>query len=140
MTCDICYSYTGFQNVHSATTCPLTSSLFCRRCHTYGHSVSSCKEGLSHWERPTSYEELIPYNVRRRWDIHTSTPLVFDTPRNEDTASELAHEIVISLNDKKMRVFMADRGIKTTHQTTQNLVRIREWAVQRGFKIRMTQD
>jgi hypothetical protein len=39
--------------------------------------------------------------------------------------------------DKAMREFMSKNDIKTTHQTKENLSRVREWALQRGMRIRM---
>lgn len=96
---------------------------------------------MVHWERPSCLEELIPYDVRRRWNIVSQTAIAFPEDRNhESTQRELPWEVQVSANDKKMRQFMLENSIKTTHQTSQNLARIREWAVQKGLRIRILAD
>jgi hypothetical protein len=92
----------------------------------------------SHWERPTSLEELIAPDVRSRWNITTSTATTFDLPRGADgTDCERKLEIVVSNNDKKMRDFMKENDIATTHKTEDNLQRIREWVSVRGLRLRV---
>jgi hypothetical protein len=40
-----------------------------------------CSEDWAHWERPTCMEELIPQNIRMRYNITSHTPLTFPIPR-----------------------------------------------------------
>jgi hypothetical protein len=136
MSCHSCYFYTGIKADHSRETCPVIPTLHCRRCHCYGHTANECGESWAHWERPTSLEELIPVDVRERWNITTSTDLVFDAPRGtEGTECEHPIEIKIVEQDKAVRDFMMKNNIDTTRKTEQNLQRIREWAAQRGFRL-----
>jgi hypothetical protein len=46
-------------------------------------------------------------------------------------------DIEVSQNDKKMRAFMVERGIDTTHKTNENLQRIRDWAMHKGLRVRL---
>ncbi len=116
----------------------MVSSLYCRRCHTNGHTATHCGEQWAHWERPTTLEELIPADIRYKWQINSSTNLTFAKKRGaEGTDIELAQEIAIPDDDKKIRAFMIERNIKTTHQKDGNLQRIREWAIQRGCRFRI---
>jgi hypothetical protein len=83
-------------------------------------------------------EELIPEDVRERWAIHTMTELVFDTERG-DPGTEREHkiEIEVSSQDKCLRKFMKENQIDTTSAREENLQRIREWAMRRGFRLRI---
>ena len=124
----------GFQ--HEAAACPVRATFRCRRCHVRGHLAADCGESWAHWERPTSLEELIPADVRSRWNIMSSTETVFESPRGTDD-SERKIEIAVSSNDKKMRDFMKENDIATTHKTEDNLQRIREWCIARGVRLRI---
>lgn len=136
--CEICYSYTGVQNYHSKECCPLIPSLQCRRCHCQGHTSDQCGESWGNWERPTSLEELIPPDVRARWRITTHTSLNFPQPRGtEKTDSELRYEVVVTNDDKKIRAFMAENNIKTRASKEENLKIIRDWAIQRTYRLRI---
>ena len=137
--CKVCLAYTGIERSHGqGGLCPIAPVLKCRRCHVHGHTAAQCDRPWSHWERPTSLEELIPPDIRARYKINTSTPLNFKEERGEgDTTNEFRILIEVPRADKAMREFMCNNDIKTTHQTKENLSRIREWALQRGMRIRL---
>lgn len=139
MVCDTCYSFTGVKADHTVEICPLNASFLCRRCHCRGHLASQCGESWAHWERPTSLEELIPADVRERWGIQTSTQMVFETERGTSDR-EFRMEIRVPNNDKKMRAFMSENQIKTTHKKEDNLQSVRDWALQRGLRVRLMYD
>jgi hypothetical protein len=133
--CTTCLSFTGIRTSHAVETCPVRSTFLCRRCNCRGHTASECGDSWSHWERPAYLEDLIPPDVRARWGITTCTEVALDDrPRSEE---ERTYEIEVSSNDKKMRDFMKDHAIDTTHKCETNLQRIREWAYQRGFRLRI---
>jgi hypothetical protein len=91
------------------------------------------------WERPSCIEELIPDDVRSLWSIQTITPITYtDLAGAAGTESELCMEIDVSQNDKKMRAFMVEHDIDTTHKTNENLQRIRDWAMHKGLRVRLT--
>ena len=135
--CKVCLAYTGLSRVHVGL-CPIAPVLKCRRCNVHGHTAAQCDRAWPHWERPTSLEELIPPDVRARFNINSCTPIAYAEDRGDgNTAKEFRIEIKVPRNDKAMREFMAHNDIRTTHQTKENLTRIREWALQRGIRIRM---
>jgi hypothetical protein len=138
--CTTCYSLTGLHNSHDVAACPLSASMVCRRCHTRGHLSASCGAAVL-WERPSCLEELIPDDVRSLWGIRTMTPISYGDKGLAGTAgtdSELCMEIEVSQNDKKMRAFMVEHDIDTTHKTNENLQRIREWAMHKGLRLHLT--
>lgn len=142
--CKVCLAYTGTERSHDVGAqgqvglCPIAPMLKCRRCLVHGHTAAQCDRLWPHWERPTSLEELIPPDIRARYKINTSTPLNFKEERGEgDTTNEFRILIEVPRADKAMREFMSNNDIKTTHQTKENLSRIREWALQRGMRIRI---
>ena len=42
------------------------------------------------WTRPATLEELIPADVRERWNINTSTNIGWKMPTNDDAQREIA--------------------------------------------------
>lgn len=114
------------------------ASMYCRRCQSYGHMVSQCEEQWEHWERPSCLEELIPYHLRMRYGIQSVTDMNYDSPRGSDESfRELSQEIKVPGNDKKMRKFMEQYGIKTVHRGAVNLQTIKDWARDRGLRVRL---
>jgi hypothetical protein len=138
MTCSFCSQYTHSDADHESAFCPHMASMYCRRCQSYGHLVSQCETPWAHWERPSSLEELIPFHLRVRYGIQTTTQLDYDSPRgSEESFKELPHEIRVPGNDKRMRKFMDKRGIKTVHKGAVNLQTIKDWAKERGLRVRI---
>ena len=121
--CLICKAFTGNAVQHQE--CP-NKNVLCRRCHQRGHMTHMCAEKWSHWERPTSMEELIPYHIKQRYRITSSTNLTFQMPRSNDTVKELhtANEIVIpdEYAGKKKRTDMINITGKTEEVTWHTLI------------------
>jgi hypothetical protein len=141
MTCTFCSQYSQDEVQHESHTCPHLASMNCRRCQSYGHLVSQCETRWEHWERPSSLEELIPYHLRVRYGIQSTTVMDYDTERgSEESFRELTQEISVPGNDKKMRKFMENYGIKTVHKGAVNLQTIKDWARDRGLRVRITND
>ncbi len=139
MTCQFCSQFTDNPCNHDSQRCPFSTSMYCRRCQSYGHLVSQCDAKWEHWERPASVEELIPYHIRMKYGIKTVTPIEYVEERGatEETFQELPLEVVVPGDDKKMRKFMEDKKIKRAHKGSENLQAIREWAIERGLRIRI---
>ena len=136
--CSTCFSFSGIRATHDRLQCPVIPLLRCRRCHTKGHTAAECGESWSHWERPTTMEELIPADLRVRYNIVSRTDLTFDLPRGaEGSEKERKIEIEVSRQDKPMRAFMKDHDIPTTHDTESNLQRNRDWSMREGFRLRV---
>lgn len=97
MTCPNCKAYKGLTLQHSIDECPIKNDITCRRCLVTGHMTDLCEEDWSHWERPTTMEELIPLHIRNRYRITSATPLTFKNSRGPSTNYELhdMNEIVI---------------------------------------------
>ncbi len=138
MVCQTCLSFTGISAEHSRDCCPVIPTLRCRRCHSRGHTAADCGESWNHWERPLTLEELIPADVRRQWNITSHTEIGFTQPRGaEGTETERKVEIEVSRQDKAMRAFMRENDIATTHDSESNLQRVRDWAMRKGFRLRL---
>lgn len=141
MCCTFCAQYTDENVHHESNSCPHLTSMYCRRCQSYGHLVSQCETRWEHWERPSSLEELIPYHLRMRYGIQSTTEMVYHAERgSEGSFRELSQEISVPGNDKKMRKFMENYGIKTVHKGAVNLQTIKDWARDRGLRVRIVNE
>jgi hypothetical protein len=97
------------------------------------------------WTRPASLEELIPADVRQRWNIQSQTKIPWSPPTAEDAQREIADSNTIEIRyrdklDGKIREFMKLHKIHTTHKMDDNIRVLFAWAVQQGKKIRIVQD
>ncbi len=119
----------------------MQASVWCSQCGCYGHRPMDCDNEIM-WTRPRTLEELIPEDVRNRWDIDTETPIQWLTPSLADGEREIANSntIEIRLRDGKIREFMKANKILTVHKMEGNLQKLRQWAVSQGKKIRLIQD
>lgn len=136
MTCPTCLSWLGVSRTHDKP-CPVKASTWCTQCGQFGHRTIDCENKIT-WKRPESLEELIPEDVRKRWGITTKTLIYWPAPTTEVAESEISnHEtIVIVKKDSKIREFMKQNKISTVHKMEGNIVKLREWAVENGKKIR----
>ena len=127
--------------------CPVRASLFCSQCGCYGHTSIDC-DSVIHVERPRTLEEMIPAEVRTRWNITSSTynPCIGSKPSLEDKEREIAENNTIVIRyrdgrlDARIREFMKARRIVTVHKMDGNLQKLRVWAVQQGKKVRLVQE
>jgi hypothetical protein len=98
------------------------------------------------WRRPRSLEELIPNDVRQRWDIDTETLIVWTKPDLQDAEREISDVNTIEIRyrdgkmDNKIREYMKANRIITVHKMDGNLQKLRAWAVSQGKKIRLVQE
>ena len=98
------------------------------------------------WTRPRTLEELIPGDVRERWDIDTATNIVWLPADLEDAEREIAENNTIEIRyregrmDNKIREVMKANRIVTVHKMDGNLQKLRAWAVSQGKKIRLVQE
>lgn len=107
-------------------------------------------------DRPATLEELIPEELRERWGIDTRTEIAWTssaaTPlivKETEIANINAIEIRYSVKggremglDAQLRKYMKTHGIvnatgHTEHATAANLLRLRDWAVTQGKKVRL---
>ena len=97
-------------------------------------------------DRPCYLEDLIPADVRDRWDIDTQTPIVWLRPSVSDCEREIADLNTIEIRypdgrmDARIRETMRRLGIATVHKMDGNLQKLRVWAVQHGKKVRLIQE
>lgn len=122
--------------------CPYASAALCRRCHCRGHFAADCEESWPHWERPTSLEELIPADVRARYNITTHTALEFVAPRGAPgTECELSthSELNIPDNYNDLGALIERYGIKVEKVTKESyparLKAVIDWGVSHGYRI-----
>lgn len=144
--CKTCKDWLGVVVTdHDDLSCVLRASAYCVKCCNYGHIPTECDVQIQ-WDRPETLEELIPADLRLRWGIITKTMIKHVSLKNPISLDTAEAEIIdgntieMSLNDKKIRDFMRINKIQTTHKRNDNINRIRSWAVQKGMKIRFTQD
>ena len=136
MNCKTCLSWLGLTTSHKGD-CPVRASAWCTQCGCYGHRSVDCSIDIT-WTRPATLEELIPEDVRIRWNITTSTSIQWASPLIlEDKEREISdtNSIHIPYDDRKIRDFMKANKIHTTHKKQCNLRELREWAVRQGMKI-----
>jgi hypothetical protein len=135
----------GLRRNHGSEPCPVRASFWCSQCGCYGHRPVDCDEAR-HVYRPRTLEELIPADVRERWDIDTTTPIVWMKPSLEDAEREIADTNTIEVRyregkqDSKIREVMRAHKIPTVHKMEGNLQKLRLWAVAHGKKIRLVQE
>ena len=143
MACSTCKSLLGLTRNHDI--CPVRASLWCSQCGCYGHRPSDC-DAVTHVERPRTLEELIPADVRERWDIDTATQIVWLKPSLADCEREIADTNTIEIRyregkqDSRIREVMRGLKVPTVHKMEGNLQKLRAWAVQNGKKVRLVQE
>ena len=147
--CTTCKSMLGLARKHEGA-CPVRASLWCSQCSCYGHRPSECDEAKHVW-RPRTLEELIPVDVRERWDIDTETPIIWHAPSCrpltvEDAEREIADTNTIEIRfregkqDNRIREMMRQLKIPTVHKMDGNILKLRTWAVAHGKKVRLVQE
>jgi hypothetical protein len=147
--CSTCYSLLRVVCAHPENTkCPVRASFWCTQCACYGHSADECDDndndedkGKSGY-RPATLEELIPEEVRLRWNIKTETRIQFMPARSltlDDKEREISPNNTIELpyKDANIRSYMKVNKIPTGHSMKSNILLLREWAVNNGMKIRL---
>jgi hypothetical protein len=97
--------------------------------------------------RPTTLEELIPADVRARWAIDTTTPIVWHPNTTlEDAEREIADTNTIEVRyregkqDNRIREVMRGLKIPTVHKMDGNITKLRTWAIAHGKKVRLIQE
>jgi hypothetical protein len=142
--CETCRSWLGLTRRHDGI-CPVRASAWCSQCGCYGHRQIDCETPIS-WVRPRTLEDLIPADVRERWDIDTETAIVWLIPGLEDAEREIAENNTIEIRyregrmDNKIREYMKANRIVTVHKMDGNVQKLRTWAVSQGKKIRLVQE
>lgn len=142
--CETCRSWLGLVRRHEGE-CPVRASAWCSQCGCYGHRPADCEKQMM-WTRPRTLEELIPADVRERWDIDTTTNIVWLPADLEDAEREIAENNTIEIRyregrmDNKIREVMKANRIVTVHKMDGNLQKLRAWAVSQGKKIRLVQE
>lgn len=133
----------------------MRASAWCSRCSCMGHIPVECDTPeVGMVDRPTTLEELIPEEQRERWGIDTRTEIAWSatTPlivKETEIANINSIEIRYSVKggremglDAQLRKYMKENKIvnatgHTEHATAANLLRLREWAVSQGKKVRL---
>ncbi len=148
--CDLC-KRNGMVNInHEKEECAFRLSRWCSQCGCYGHTPIECDEAR-HVYRPKTLEELIPEDLRERWDIDTETPIIWHAPNCrpitlEDAEREIADNNTIEVRyregkqDSKIREVMRAYRIPTVHMMAGNIRKLREWAVSQGKKVCLIQE
>lgn len=153
--CSTCRAWLKVSRLHADSHCPLRTSAWCSRCSCYGHLPSECDTTqICMVDRPQTLEELVPEEVRLRWNIKTVTPIAWSPPldtslvtRETEIAASNSLYIIYSSKggwkngmDSQIRKFMKANGLAnssghTKHAMNDNIKKLREWAVSQGKKI-----
>uniref|UniRef100_A0A6C0LNX4 Uncharacterized protein n=1 Tax=viral metagenome TaxID=1070528 RepID=A0A6C0LNX4_9ZZZZ len=123
MTCPNCKAYKGLTLQHSTDDCPIRDHITCRKCCQTGHMTHLCTENWSHWERPTTMEELIPFHIRNRYRITSATPVTFKNPRDSSTTYELHKMNEIIIPDDHDKIADLAKTLKITPAKLKNVQR-----------------
>ena len=151
--CSVCRSWLGIVRSHGeGVACPVQASAWCSQCGCYGHRPADCTV-VTGWTRPATLEELIPPEVRERWGIATATPIIWAGAPSVDVAErEISDTNIIEIRyskgtgqrgaklDARLREFMRQNRLDTTHSCDANLAKLRRWAVGQGKKIRLVPE
>lgn len=147
-TCNTCKTMLGLTRTHEEE-CPVRASLWCSQCSCYGHLPAECDVAKHVW-RPRTLEELIPVDVRERWNITTETLIVWPTEQSlEDAEREIADTNVIEVrykdgreNGRQQAIIKVMKALKipTVHKIEGNIQKLRTWAVANGKKVRLVQE
>jgi len=148
--CKTCLEWLGRSETH-VDKCPVRASIWCSQCGSYGHRPTDCGANIT-WTRPATLEELIPADVRARWNITTKTRIEWpDVDVNREIADINSIEIRYrvqgeqkvqrsELLDARLREFMKQHRIATTHSTENCLKTLEQWARDQGKKVRLVQE
>jgi len=147
MACKICKLYLGVTRTHPTGECPQGGSVLCTCCRERGHATADCPDTWAHWERPKTLEELIPPDIRRRYNITSHTPIVYDTPRSlperEDELGEI-NTLEILDDYAVLNKFVETHDIKVEKVTKPSrekfLEAILAWAAAHGKRIRLVPE
>lgn len=143
--CATCKKWLGQTRSHADGICPVQASFWCSQCGCHGHRPAEC-DAVKHVDRPCYLEDLIPSDVRERWDIDTQTPIAWLRPSLDDCEREIADLNTIEIRypdgkqDSRIRETMRRLGVPTVHKMEGNLQKLRAWAVQNGKKVRLVQE
>jgi len=103
-----------------------------------------CTEGRAQWERPTTLEELIPYDVRQRFNIKTSTAIEFPLKRGAlgtEVELSLFNELIIPDDYTHLKEFIDTHKIKVEKITKESLANcrkaVKKWGAERGYRVVM---
>lgn len=138
--CKLCLKYKGKKISHGNEGCALGASTLCRRCHHRGHLSVDCTAPQPQHERPTSLEELIPIDIRLRYDIHTHTPIDFIQSRSVSDLPDI-NKIIIpdTFNYKELGEFLEKHKIhvdKITKDSREDRIKAaKAWGVANGYRI-----
>jgi len=138
----------GEQNYHENGICEAAMSVYCRRCGQQGHMTSTCGKKNALWERPTTYEELIPAHVRLQWNIQTHTRIEY--PEDHAT-SEINDLNTIAIPDphikggyEELKTFADRHKIKVEKVTKPSIESLLDavmtWGAQRGQRVVILRD
>ena len=147
MHCTICYTTLGIERSHAESElCPTRASFWCPHCSCYGHQASACDARIpSGIQRPVTLEELIPIELRERWNITSHTviahvPVLSLTLEDKEREIAASNTIEVIHKDAAIRMYMRSMQIPTAHKMLDNIQRLREWAVGRGMKLRLLSE
>ena len=141
MSCNICLKYTGKSIIHGTSACALRSSVLCRRCHHRGHLACDCTAPHPAWERPITLEELIPIDIRIRYNIQTHTAISYTSSSREESELPNVNTFIVKDTHKDLNEFVRVQGIKFVKKSTgprkQEDLRhaIKKWGVENGYRI-----
>ena len=105
-------------------------------------------------ERPATLEELIPEEVRERWGISSRTEIEWSESKPTDIdliEAEIAENNTIEIRysakggwdsglNKQLEKFIKAHGLPSSSSKDTKLLRLRQWAVSQGKKIRIVEE
>lgn len=137
--CETCFKWLGLRLRHEDGVCIVRAEAYCTTCSCKGHIASECNSLVTHVERPRTLEELIPLEVRMRWNIMTSTPIVWRTTEDVSNTILLRYHLKEGPGklglDKTIRKYLRKQGITTGKSMNDNSLKLQDWATRNGQKI-----
>ncbi len=107
--CSICKDVlVQFELEHTEARCPLSASLYCSYCASFGHLTRNCKAKPSkRYTHPIYVEQLVGVEDLLEFGIRTKTPL--PVREEKEPAPQL---LEIKDNDPTIISFLQSKGIK----------------------------
>jgi hypothetical protein len=135
MNCVNCYKIYNKVVTHESDICPLSSGLVCIRCNMKGHFASNCDKTTKDVCRPSFLEDLIPYTLRKKYNIHTHTPI--DSTITEKKMEELTvTTIVVKMDNKNIVNTLKSFSVGFSDDKDSNIHLLCTYAKERGMKIK----
>ena len=134
--CKNCLKVYKKRIVHEKDECLVSYDIICTVCNMRGHFSADCKEKWRHYSRPAFLEDLIPYPLRKRYGIHTLTPIDYGKRKGCSDEINDINTIIVKLDDDGMLEALYKYDLVLSTNEDENIHTLTEYAKKNGYKIK----